>query len=52
MAAVKAEEVEMIKITLIQNIKYGDKAYKIGEKIEIKKDDLEEFKKAKVIKEE
>lgn len=50
----KTEEVEvkMMEVTLIKNIKYGNKSYKLGEKIEIKEDDLEEFKKAGVIKEE
>lgn len=35
---------------LIKNIKYGDKAYKIGDKVKIRPEDLEEFKKAGVIK--
>jgi hypothetical protein len=35
---------------LIKNIKYGDKVYKIGDKVKVKPEDLEEFKKAGVIK--
>ncbi|MDF2804124.1 MAG: hypothetical protein K0S61_4027 [Anaerocolumna sp.] len=57
MAATKSEEikteeveVKMIDITLIKNVKYGDQSYKLGQKIEIKEDDLDEFKKAGVIK--
>jgi hypothetical protein len=34
---------------LIKNINYGGTIYKIGDKIEIKDEDLEEFKKVKVI---
>lgn len=39
-----------IEYTLLKNVKYGDTPYKVGEKIEIKPDDLEEFKNAGAIK--
>lgn len=41
--------VEKIVYKLLKNIKYGNGVYKAGEKIEITENDLEEFKKAKVI---
>ena len=44
------QEIEVIEVTLIKNIKYGDSPHKIGEKIEINKDDLKEFQDAKAIK--
>ncbi|MBV4438592.1 DUF7210 family protein [Clostridium tyrobutyricum] len=41
---------ETTDVKLIKNIKYGNKAYKIGDKITVKTEDIEEFKKAGVIK--
>lgn len=38
------------KYALIKNVKYGNTPYKIGDKIAIKPEDLEDFKKAKAIK--
>jgi hypothetical protein len=38
------------KYTLLKNIKYGNKVYKLGQKINIKEKDLDEFKKAGAIK--
>ncbi|KHD34418.1 hypothetical protein NL50_17205 [Clostridium acetobutylicum] len=55
---VKTEDTEKvtkpvkIEVKLIKNIKHGKKCYKIGDKVKINKDDLEEFKNAKVIVEE
>lgn len=49
----KQDETKTPKTTdvkLIKNIKYGNKVYKIGESVEVKIEDLEEFKKAEVIK--
>lgn len=37
------------KVTLLQNIKYKGKRYKIGEEVEIDADDREAFIKAKII---
>jgi hypothetical protein len=45
----KATKPAKIEVKLIKNIKYGKKVYKIGDKVKINKDDLEEFKNAKVI---
>lgn len=45
-----AQEIEVVEVTLIKNIKYGNEPHKIGEKIEINKDDLKEFQDAKAIK--
>lgn len=51
-ADMKKEEKKEEKILykLIKNVKYGGTPHKIGEKIEIKAEDLEEFKAAKAIK--
>lgn len=43
------QKVATLKVKLIKNIKYGDTSYKTGAKIEIRKDDYEEFKAAGVI---
>lgn len=48
--ATAKQGIEMIEVTLIKNIKYNDGPHKIGEKIEINKDDLKEFQDAKAIK--
>lgn len=40
---------EKILYKLIKNVKFGGEVHKIGEKIEIKAEDLEEFKAAKAI---
>lgn len=46
----KNAEINEAKVyKLLKNVKYGDKPYKIGEKIEIADKDLEEFKKAGAI---
>lgn len=47
----KSTEVkEAKKYKLLKNIKYGDTPYKIGEKIEIAVEHIEEFVKAQIIK--
>lgn len=44
------QQTEDKKYTLLKNIKYGDNVYKLGQKIDIKKKDIDEFEKAGVIK--
>lgn len=39
-----------IKCILLKNVKYGNTPYKAGEKIQIKEEDFEEFKKVGAIK--
>ncbi len=50
--AAKQEDTKKVSIVLVKNIRYNGISYKLGEKIDIKEDDLEEFKLAKAIKEE
>jgi hypothetical protein len=46
----ESETKEEIKYTLLRNVKYGSTPYKAGDKIAIREEDLEEFKKAGAIK--
>jgi hypothetical protein len=43
------QEPQMLKVKLLANIKYGDSVHSIGETIEIKESDIEEFERAGVI---
>ncbi|UZQ49854.1 hypothetical protein [Clostridium kluyveri] len=50
MAAAAEQKQINVEVKLIKNIKYGDIAYKMGDTIKVKEGDIEEFKKAGVIK--